>query len=86
MFEKLLRNWMESKNVEEFNITCAFGEPFEISDEDGLYYVEELFFYEDEKELWAWCMDVDGETFEKPCIVLPNEMELTITNWLTNNA
>lgn len=85
MFEKLLKNWFETKNISELNISHVLGSPIECSDERGVYYIEEIFF-DDNNDLCGWCIDVDGEEFDISGLFLSNDDEVKIINWLTNNA
>lgn len=85
MFEKLLRNWFNIKNKTELNLIPIFGSPIECSDERGIYYIEEIFF-DNDKDLCAWCTDIDGGEFELSGVFLSKEDEIKIINWLTNNA
>lgn len=85
MFERLLKNWFETKGQTELNLSHVLGAPIECSDERGVYYIEEVFFDED-GELCGWCMDVDGEEFELPGVCISMEDDVKIINWLTNHS
>ena len=84
-FEKLLKNWFDTKNQTELNIAHILGSPIACSDEFGVYYIEEIFI-DDDGRLSGWCIDRDGADFERPNIFLSRDDETKIINWLTNHA
>lgn len=82
MLNKQLKNWLELNNCTDLSLVEVLGAPLEMSDEKGVYYIEDLYF-DDDGDLWGRGMDVDGGEIEVYNVILPHDAEPKIIKWLS---